>query len=87
MSEVLTYNVMGNINTLKRDAANANKYHYNGNRLYYAEYFTNGYEYDENGNAKVDGRKSYHIEYNQLNLPSVVSNGINLSFIQKEQKC
>ena len=81
MSEEITYDVMGNISTLKRDAGGANLYHYNGNRLHYAEYFTNGYAYDVNGNATTDGRKGYHIQYNQLNLPSVVSNGINLSFV------
>jgi RHS repeat-associated protein len=73
--------VMGNIHTLKRDAGGANLYHYNGNRLHYAEYFTDGYAYDANGNAIVDGRTHYNFQYNQLNLPSVVSNGINLSFV------
>jgi RHS repeat-associated protein len=81
MSETIMYDVMGNIHTLKRDAGGANLYHYNGNRLDHAEYFTNIYAYDANGNATTDGRKSYNIQYNQLNLPSVVSNGINLSFV------
>jgi RHS repeat-associated protein len=81
MSETITYDVMGNINTLKRDAGTANKYYYNGNQLSYAANITDVYEYDENGNASKDGRKGYNIQYNQLNLPSVVSNGINLSFV------
>jgi RHS repeat-associated protein len=81
MSEAITYDVMGNIHTLKRDAGGANLYHYNGNRLDHAEYFTDVYAYDANGNAIVDGRTHYNFQYNQLNLPSVVSNGINLSFV------
>lgn len=81
MNESLSYDVMGNINTLSRDGGNANKYHYNGSRLYYAEYVTNGYDYDENGNATVDGRTGFHFQYNQLNLPSAVTNGTSLNYV------
>ena len=40
MKESITYDEMGNINTLKRDNDNANPYHYHGNQLSYAENFT-----------------------------------------------
>ncbi|MDN3588091.1 DUF6443 domain-containing protein [Pedobacter aquatilis] len=80
MHEFLTYDEMGNIKTLKRDNGNANLYHYNGNRLWYAENVTNGYVYDANGNAVVDGRTGYHFSYNHLNLPQSVSNGVSLTY-------
>lgn len=87
MSETITYDVMGNISTLKRDAGGANLYHYNGNRLDHAEYFTNIYAYDANGNSTTDGRKGYNIQYNQLNLPSVVSNGFPYNKEKDEYSC
>ena len=56
MSEVITYDVMGNITSLNRDSASPRTYHYNGNKLYFAAEVTNGYVYDANGNATTDGR-------------------------------
>ncbi|WP_443946599.1 hypothetical protein ACJVDH_05695 [Pedobacter sp. AW1-32] len=80
MSEELTYDVMGNIETLARDGGNPNWYDYpNGNQLWYVGYVTDGYEYDANGNAIVDGRLHFNVEYNQLNLPKRISN-INLNY-------
>ncbi|WP_443946617.1 hypothetical protein ACJVDH_05795 [Pedobacter sp. AW1-32] len=40
---------------------------------------TDAYEYDANGNAIVDGRLHFNVEYNQLNLPKRISN-INLNY-------
>lgn len=69
MNEEISYDVMGNINTLKRDGSGHSQYHYNGNRLWYAAYVTNGYAYDANGNATRDGRTGFDWSYNHLNLP------------------
>ncbi|WP_443946593.1 RHS repeat-associated core domain-containing protein [Pedobacter sp. AW1-32] len=80
MSEELTYDVMGNIETLARDGGNPNWYDYpNGNQLWYVAYISDGYEYDGNGNAVVDGRLRKTVEFNHLNLPKSVS-GINLAY-------
>ncbi|WP_168187460.1 DUF6443 domain-containing protein [Pedobacter sp. G11] len=81
LSERISYDVMGNINTLNRDGVNPNQYHYNGNRLWYAEYFTNGYDYDENGNARTDGRNGMVLTYNRLNLPATANKaGMSLTY-------
>jgi RHS repeat-associated protein len=79
MSEVLTYDEMGNIKTLSRDGTMPRTYHYNGNRLDHAEYLTNLYEYDGNGNAKKDGRNGMKLTYNHLNLPITAGTGTNPS--------
>ncbi|WP_443946628.1 RHS repeat domain-containing protein [Pedobacter sp. AW1-32] len=80
MSEELTYDVMDNIETLARDGGNPNWYDYpNGNQLWYVGNVTDGYEYDANGNAIVDGRLHFNVEYNQLNLPKRISS-INLNY-------
>ena len=81
MSEVITYDVMGNITSLNRDNASPRTYHYNGNKLYFAEYVTNGYLYDVNGNATTDGRNGMVLSYNYLNLPTTASNAnMSLSY-------
>jgi len=70
MSEVLTYDVMGNILTLNRDNTGANVYNYSGNRLGSVNNITGLYAYDTNGNATTDGRNGMGLTYNYLNLPA-----------------
>lgn len=80
MSEVLTYDDMGNIKTLKRDNGTVTTYNYTvnsvaSNRL---QSLTGGmtgtYTYDANGNATKD-RTGMTFRYNHLNLPDSVWNG------------
>lgn len=84
MTEALTYDVMGNISTMNRDGEGANQYKYNGNRLSQVSsgpLQTGLYQYDENGNAIVDGRNKLNIGYNVLNLPAMVTKiGLNLIY-------
>ncbi|TCC97706.1 DUF6443 domain-containing protein [Pedobacter hiemivivus] len=75
MSEVLSYDKMGNISSLLRDGGSPNVYSYSGNKL---NGITGGlntgiYEYDNNGNAVKDGRNGAVLEYNLLNLPRLVN--------------
>lgn len=74
MSEVLSYDVMGNIKTMNRDAAAAaGLYNYTGNRLANITggvLATGNYSYDVNGNATTDGRTGVVLTYNLLNLPT-----------------
>ncbi|TCC99188.1 DUF6443 domain-containing protein [Pedobacter hiemivivus] len=84
MSEVLTYDVMGNIRTLDRDNLGAGTYNYLGNRL---QNIINGplataaYIYDPNGNVITDGRKEVSLTYNYLNLPATATKAnLNLSY-------
>ncbi len=74
MSEVLSYDVMGNIKTMNRDAATtASTYNYTGNRLTNitgGTLATGNYSYDVNGNATTDGRTGVVLTYNLLNLPA-----------------
>ncbi|MDR6734844.1 DUF6443 domain-containing protein [Sphingobacterium sp. 2149] len=77
MSEVLTYDDMGNIKTLVRDNGTAITYNYNnankGNRLAsLSGGLTGGFTYDLNGNATKD-RTGMILSYNYLNLPKTVS--------------
>ena len=72
MNETIAYDVLGNIDRFKRDNGTDNKYHYHGSQLWFAAEVTNGYEYDRNGNAVIDGRSGYHFDYNVLNLPNQV---------------
>lgn len=75
MSEVLTYDMMGNIASMNRDGIGMSTYKYTGNRLDKVETgpLTTGlYDYDLNGNATTDGRNGVTIGYNVLNLPSTV---------------
>ncbi len=81
LSEVLTYDVMGNIQSLNRDGTGAKTYTYknggNSNQLDAVPSVTvTTYQYDENGNATRDGRTFKTIDYNYLNLPATVSGGI-----------
>jgi len=77
MSEVLTYDDMGNIKTLKRDNGTTITYGYNNsnksNRL--ASLLggvTGSFTYDLNGNATKD-RTGMTLSYNYLNLPKTVT--------------
>jgi len=80
MSEILNYDLMGNILSLNRNGA-ARTYAYLGNRLSStngaAGLWTN--QYDANGNMIFDGRLGRAVTYNTLNLPSSVA-GISLSY-------
>lgn len=73
MSEVLTYDAVGNIRSMNRDAAGVGTYNYTGNRL---KNITGGplatgtYSYDPNGNATTDGRTGINLTYNLFNLPA-----------------
>jgi RHS repeat-associated protein len=84
MSEVLSYDVMGNIKTLDRDNLGLSTYNYQGNRL---ENVSNGplataaYIYDVNGNVITDGRNGVSLTYNYLNLPGTATKAnLNLSY-------
>ncbi|TCD05850.1 RHS repeat-associated core domain-containing protein [Pedobacter frigidisoli] len=82
MSEVINYDLMGNINQLSRNGSAMNQYYYNGNRLDHIDNVAGTYGYDANGNATVDGRNGMSLSYNILNLPSVASgNGKVVSYI------
>ncbi|WP_443946656.1 hypothetical protein ACJVDH_06015 [Pedobacter sp. AW1-32] len=72
MSEVLAYDVMGNITNLNRDGT-ARDYSYSGNRLNSVSGLTGAYGYDANGNATTDGRNGMALTYNYLNLPASAS--------------
>ena len=71
MSELLTYDDMGNIRTLARDGSTIT-YAYNNtnksNRLLSVTGGANNYTYDVNGNATKD-RIGMNFRYNHLNLP------------------
>ncbi len=77
MSEVLTYDDMGNIRTLVRDNGTAITYNYNNtnksNRLEsLSGGVTGSFTYDLNGNATKD-RTGMTLSYNYLNLPKTVT--------------
>ncbi|WP_162304954.1 DUF6443 domain-containing protein [Sphingobacterium olei] len=73
MSEVLTYDNMGNILTLKRNNAATTSYAYTGNRLTgLSGGITGSYTYDVNGNATTD-RTGMAFTYNQLDLPKTAT--------------
>lgn len=86
LSEVLTYDVMGNITSLSRDGTGANIYTYKNsnksNQLQSVAGVTLGdYDYDGNGNATTDGRNGVALEYNFLNLPkSATKTGVALGY-------
>ncbi|MEH3112274.1 DUF6443 domain-containing protein [Pedobacter terrae] len=89
MSEVLTYDVMGNIKSLNRDGAGAKVYNYynlgSSNRLQSVSGLTTqNYEYDANGNATKDGLSGISLTYNYLNLPATAvrttGTAVNLSY-------
>jgi len=82
MGETLSYDKMGNIQTLNRDGASGS-YSYTGNRLNSISggLATGAYAYDANGNATTDGRKGVTLSYNLLNLPTTATKtGLNLSY-------
>ncbi|WP_443946650.1 hypothetical protein ACJVDH_05975 [Pedobacter sp. AW1-32] len=80
MSEVLAYDVMGNITNLNRDGT-ARDYSYSGNRLNSVSGLTGAYGYDANGNATTDGRNGMALTYNNLNLPATASKtGTSLAY-------
>ncbi|MFD2904453.1 DUF6443 domain-containing protein [Sphingobacterium anhuiense] len=73
MSELLTYDDMGNIKTLTRDGATITYAYNNVNKSNRLLSVTGGglsgnYTYDVNGNAKKD-RTGMNFNYNHLNLP------------------
>ncbi|WP_182922499.1 DUF6443 domain-containing protein [Pedobacter planticolens] len=84
MSEVLTYDVMGNIASLSRDGGTAGVYGYTGNRLNSitsGPLVTGNYGYDGNGNATTDGRNGVTLTYNHLNLPATATkSGLSLTY-------
>jgi RHS repeat-associated protein len=84
MSEVVSYDNMGNIATLNRDAAGSNTYNYNGNQLIGISgggLSTGNYFYDANGNATTDGRNGVNLSCNYLNLPvSATKAGLSLAY-------
>lgn len=78
MSEVLTYDVMGNIASLSRDGGVSGTYNYVGNQITSISsgpLATGAYSYDANGNTATDGRNGVSLVYNTLNLPTTVSRG------------
>jgi RHS repeat-associated protein len=84
MTEILSYDLMGNISSLSRDGGAAGIYNYTGNRL---DQIVNGplatgmYAYDLNGNATIDGRNGMSLMYNILNLPTTVtSTGVSIAY-------
>ncbi|PTT03458.1 sugar-binding protein [Pedobacter sp. HMWF019] len=84
MSEVLTYDVMGNIASLNRNGT-LGTYDYTGtgNRLnqVIGGLATGLYTYDGNGNVKKDGRTGVTLTYNQLNLPATVTKtGLTMAY-------
>ncbi len=69
----ISYDPMGNIQSLQRDGSLPQNYLYDGNRLTTVSGgATRSYTYDANGNALTDGINT--IVYNMLNLPASVVN-------------
>ncbi|MBB6499989.1 DUF6443 domain-containing protein [Pedobacter cryoconitis] len=85
MSEVQSYDLMGNISSLSRDGGAAGVYSYTGNRLTSitgGPLTTGTYSYDANGNTTTDGRNGVTFTYNVLNLPLTVTKaGLNLAYL------
>jgi RHS repeat-associated protein len=74
LNEALTYDIMGNINSLTRNAVGSS-YAYSGNQLISVSGgVSRTYGYDVNGNATSDGG-SKTINYNMLNLPRNLTTG------------
>lgn len=84
MSEVLTYDVMGNIATLNRDGAGIGTYNYTGNRLNNISgggIAVGSYAYDLDGNVTTDGRTGVTLTYNTLNLPATATKtGLSMAY-------
>lgn len=84
MSEAMTYDLVGNINTLSRDNGAANQYRYQGSRLSSIDNIAGSYNYDYNGNAIKDGRTGVDLTYNAFNLPATVvhpASGLALGYL------
>ncbi|MGX5689965.1 DUF6443 domain-containing protein [Arcticibacter tournemirensis] len=74
LGESLSYDKMGNINTLTRGNYGSLAYTYDGNRLISLSGFKSGsFGYDVNGNTTADGTRNLTVTYNELNLPALVS--------------
>lgn len=82
ISEVMSYDEMGNIKTLKRDALDVTNYIYNGNKLTGVDGGIKGdYTYYDNGNAKTD-RIGMAFTYNYLNLPQTAKKtGVDVAYL------
>lgn len=86
MSEVLTFDVMGNIKSLNRNSTGPLTYDYkslnNSNQLdFIAGLTVMSYLYDENGNVLRDGRNGVELTYNKLDLPATATGGLgNLTY-------
>ncbi len=78
----ITYDRLGNIKTLQRDASPLRTYDYGtaGSRLQNITGGLNTYQYDGNGNMTRDGRLDRTIGYNHLNLPVSVSGTPAITF-------
>ncbi|KKO92847.1 hypothetical protein AAW12_02635 [Sphingobacterium sp. Ag1] len=81
MKEILSYDKMGNINSLARDNSTTN-YQYVGNQLMsLSGGLSASYTYDKNGNATKD-RSGMTFTYNELDLISAVTKtGTTISYI------
>jgi RHS repeat-associated protein len=76
MSEIITYDVMGNIASMNRNGGGAATYGYSGSQLtdiIGGGLTTGSYIYDVNGNASTDGRLGTGFTYNYLNLIETVT--------------
>ncbi|GGH32954.1 hypothetical protein GCM10011418_46820 [Sphingobacterium alkalisoli] len=82
MSEILTYDDMGNISTLTRDNGTAINCGYTGNRLTSLSGRLSGsYTYNANGNALTD-RTGMAFTYNHLNLPKTATkSGTSVAYL------
>ncbi|MCW8309673.1 RHS repeat-associated core domain-containing protein, partial [Sphingobacterium sp. InxBP1] len=82
IAEAISYDDMGNIKTLKRDAQLVTTYTYDGNKLTgLSGGLTGSYTYDANGNAKTD-RLGMVFTYNHLNLPQTAKkSGTDVAFL------
>jgi len=87
MSEMIAYDVMGNITSLNRDGTLL-EYVYRSDINRSWLYTVNGfsatpipYEFDQNGNATKDGRSGFTLSYGHLNLPYQASKtGLNIYY-------
>jgi len=79
MKEVISYDVMGNISTLKRGEEAVRTYLYTGNQLNSTTGIATvlSYLYDGNANATRDGRIGKVFTYNILNLPATVTGNLS----------
>ncbi|MBD1364559.1 RHS repeat-associated core domain-containing protein [Mucilaginibacter sp. ZT4R22] len=81
----ITYDLAGNILTLKRDNPASTVinlgYNYNGNQLSTITGISaNNYLYDGNGNVKYDPHTNINISYNQLNLPQNITGSKSINY-------